>query len=162
MGLLGPIRKKPKATRFLCMPFIRQIWATEKVYSHTSMKYALLNIQKHIPVSHLCCFLIWSMHLNACVRGYQGSGIQSEMRGGDKARLPSLIIGSTCCAESEAGTCVCVSLLVWWATGSESSKHRPDMPVSLLEQYANPLLNFIFLIPLIRNRGIKPAGRNPC
>lgn len=39
---------------------------------------------------------------------------------------------------------------------------RRDTAVPLLEQYANPLLNFIFLIPLIRNRGIKPAGKNPC
>lgn len=60
----------------------------------------------------------------------------------------------------------CISFLICWTTGSKNAKHWPDerrdMPVPLLEQYANPLLNFIFLIPLIRNWGIKPAGRNPC
>lgn len=36
------------------------------------------------------------------------------------------------------------------------------LPVAFLEPYANPLLNFIFLIPLIRSGGIMPAGKNPC
>lgn len=39
---------------------------------------------------------------------------------------------------------------------------KRGLPVALLERYANPLLNFIFLIPLIRSGGIKPAGKNPC
>lgn len=53
-----------------------------------------------------------------------------------------------------------------WRTGRGCSSDRPrwegDMPVALLEPYANPLLNFIFLMPLIRSGGIKPAGKNPC
>ena len=51
------------------------------------------------------------------------------------------------------------------AQGEDSAQAghaKGDMPVALLEQYANPLLNFIFLMPLIRSRGIKPAGKNPC
>lgn len=47
-------------------------------------------------------------------------------------------------------------------SGNDCPGSFRDAPFGLLEQYANPLLNFIFLIPLIRNWGIKPAGRNPC
>lgn len=85
-----------------------------------------------------------------------------------RAEFLFLIIGSTCCAESEAGLCSSCSLSLLMDYGErEQQKHcgqtsNRDVPVRLLEPYANPLLNFIFLIPLIRSRGIKPAGRNPC
>lgn len=52
-----------------------------------------------------------------------------------------------------------------WSTGRGCSSGWPrwegDVPVALLEPYANPLLNFIFLMPLIRSGGIKPAGKKP-
>lgn len=84
MGLLGPIRKKPKATQFLCMPFIREIRATETVYSQHPW-----NTQKRIPASPLCRFLIWFMHLNTCVREYHGSRIQSEEKRHGRAAISS-------------------------------------------------------------------------
>lgn len=156
MGLVGPIRKKPKATCFFCMPFIKLIWATEKVYSHTSMKSAL---RKHIPVSHLYYFLIWFMHLNTCVRGYLVSSIQNELVREDMLLSP--IIESACCVESETGTSLCISLLTWWTTGRERDEHWPeshrDMAVPLLEQYANPLLNFIFSNPFNQKQGNKAS-----
>lgn len=156
MGLLGPIRKKPKATRFCCMPFIRKIWATEMVLPQNPW-----NMHCKIPRNTFLNSFYPTLGYDLYRRIPVSEVFSSQW---DAPREAFFLF---CCAELEAETSPCVfSSLFDGLQGAKvpntghTSTETCQSP--LLEQYANPLLNFIFLIPLIRNGGIKPAGRNPC
>lgn len=52
------------------------------------------------------------MHPNTCVRGYRVFRVQHEIGGRDIAELLPLIIGCSWCAELDAGTCLCIFVLI--------------------------------------------------
>lgn len=161
MGLLGPIKEKPKATRFCCVPFIRQTRAIENVSSpETWNMHRQMERNALLDLSCFFCCLLWGMHLYACVNtcvrrvsrlqrrdweGRQGRGTVSHKcanllcrTGGGKNSFPSVFSQLLGAGATNTGPTV--------------AETRP-----LLEKYANPLFKFHFSNPFNQKQGNKAS-----